>query len=167
MRSVLSLAHTTSSPSVRRAATASGLCYVFMLCEDSCVPQALTRVLHTPQGMTLQLHVKTRGRDVSTMVHQHGHDKIYHLIHDWVHLCSTPGQAALWTLPGRPLDTFTSLCVNRWFQESCPLLGLRPPQGEKWVGHWHLSGGATRALSIDASLPAIVCFGVWDDMVRV
>ena len=69
----------------------------------------------------------------------------------WVHMCRAPGKAALWALLGRPLDTFKSPCVNRWFQESCLLLGLRPPQDEKWVGHSHRSGGATGALSIEAS----------------
>ena len=44
------------------------------------------------------------------------------------------------------------------------ILGLRPPQGEKWVGHSHRSGGATSALSIDDSLPVIARFGVWDHM---
>jgi hypothetical protein len=58
----------------------------------------------------------------------------------------------------------TSTCINLWFQVSCDLLGLRPPQGEKWVGHSHRSGGTTDALSIDSSLPAINCFGVWDHM---
>ena len=66
-------------------------------------------------------------------------------------MCRAPGKAALWALLGRPLDTFKSPCVNRWFQESCLLLGLRPPQDEKWVGHSHRSGGATGALSIEAS----------------
>jgi len=47
---------------------------------------------------------------------------------------------------------------------SCDILGLCPPQGEKWVGHSHRSGGATATLSIDASLPAIASFGVWDHM---
>ena len=32
------------------------------------------------------------------------------------------------------------------------------------MGHSHRSGGATAALSIDASLPAIASFGVWDHM---
>ena len=73
-----------------------------------------------------------------------------------------PGQASLWALPDRHHDTFTSPCINRWFQASCDILGLRPPQGEKWVGHSHRSGGATAALSIDASLPVIARFGVWD-----
>ena len=77
-------------------------------------------------------------------------------------MCRAPGQASLWALPDRQHDTFTSLCINRWFQASCDILGLRPPQGEKWVGHSHRSGGATAALSIDASLPAIARFGVWD-----
>ena len=40
--------------------------------------------------------------------------------------------------------------------------GPPSPQGEKWVGHLHRSGGATAALSIDANLPDIARFGVWD-----
>ena len=32
------------------------------------------------------------------------------------------------------------------------------------MGHSHRSGGATATLSIDASLPAIASFGVWDHM---
>ena len=47
----------------------------------------------------------------------------------------------------------------------CEKMALVPSphtQGEKWVGHSHRSGGATAALSIDASLPAIARFGVWD-----
>jgi len=145
-----------------RAATASVLCYAFVLRADSCVRLKHRHVSFTSQGLALQLHVKTRGRDVSTTVHRPGHDEVYHLLRDWVRMCRAPGQVSLWALPDRQHDTFTSPCINRWFQASCDILGLRPPQGEKWVGHSHRSGGATAALSIDASLPAIARFGVWD-----
>jgi hypothetical protein len=134
-------------------------------------PEADAR-FHLPHGITvsatgdvvvadrldnaLRLVSKARSRqdprlDVSTTVHRPGRDEIYHLIQDWVHMCRAPGKASLWALLGRPLDTFKSPCVNRWFQESYLLLGLLPPQDEKWVGHSHRSGGATGALSIDAS----------------
>ena len=162
MRALLTLAHSTPSLPIRRAATASVLCYAFMLRADSCVRLKHRHVSFTSQGLALQLHVKTRGRDVSTTVHRPGHDEVYHLLRDWVRMCRAPGQASLWALPDRQHDTFTSPCINRWFQASCDILGLRPPQGEKWVGHSHRSGGATAALSIDASLPAIARFGVWD-----
>jgi hypothetical protein len=160
MRALLTLAHSTPSLPIRRAATASVLCYTFMLRADSCVRLKHHHVSFTSQGLALQLHVKTRGRDVSTTVHRPGHDEVYHLLRDWVRMCRAPGQVALWALPDRQHDTFTSPCINRWFQASCDILGLRPPQGEKWVGHSHRSGGATAALSIDASLPAIARFGV-------
>ena len=162
MRALLTLAHSTPSLPIRRAATASVLCYTFMLRADSCVRLKHHHVSFTSQGLALQLHVKTRGRDVSTTVHRPGHDEVYHLLRDWVRMCRAPGQVSLWALPDRQHDTFTSPCINRWFQASCDILGLRPPQGEKWVGHSHRSGGATAALSIDASLPAIARFGVWD-----
>jgi len=164
MGAILTLAHSTPSPSIRRAATASVLCYVFMLRADSCVRLKHRHVSFTAQGLALQLHVKTRGRYIFTTVHRPGHDEVYQLLRDWVRMCRAPGQASLWALPDRQYDTFTSPCINRWFQASCDILSLRPPPGEKWVGHSHRSGGATAALSVDASLPAIARFGVWDHM---
>ena len=44
------------------------------------------------------------------------------------------------------------------------LLKLKPPAGEAWSGHSHRSGGASGALSIDVSLPAIARFGVWSQI---
>jgi len=128
MRAILTLAHSTPSLPIRRAATASVLCYAFMLRADSCVRLKHRHVSFTSQGLALQLHVKTRGRDVSTTVHRPGHDEVYHLLRDWVRMCRAPGQASLWALPDRQHDTFTSPCINRWFQASCDILGLRPPQ---------------------------------------
>jgi hypothetical protein len=164
MHAILTLTHSTPSPPIRRTATASVLCYAFMLRAESCVRLKHRHVSFTAQGLALQLHVKTRGRDISTMVHRPGHDEVYQLLRDWVRMCRAPGQASLWALADRQHDTFTSPCINWWFQASCDILGLRPPQGEKWVGHSHRSGGATSALSIDDSLPVIARFGVWDHM---
>jgi hypothetical protein len=164
MRIILTMTHSTPSPPICRAATARVLCYAFMLRADSCVHLKHQHVSFTVQGLPLQLHVKTSGRDISTTVHRPGHDEVYQLLLDWVRMCQAPGQASLWAVPDRQHDTFTLTCINRWFQVSCDILGLRPPQGEKWVGHSHRSGGDTAALSIDASLPAMARFGVWDHM---
>ena len=167
MRAILTLGHSTTSSVVRRAATASVLCYAFMLRADSCVRLRHRHVTVTDRGVTLQIQVKTRGRDVSTTVHLPGIDEVYHLIKSWIRECSASGAASLWALPSRPQDQFSSPCVGQWFQACCDILALRPPQGEKWVGHSHRSGGATGALSIDVSLPAIARFGVWDHIASV
>jgi hypothetical protein len=124
---ILTLAHSTPSLPICRAATASVLCYAFMLLADSCVRLKHRHVSFTSQGLALQLHVKTCGRDISTTVNQPGHDEVYHLLRDWVPMCSDPGQASLWALPDRQHDTFTSPCINLWFQASCDILGIRPP----------------------------------------
>ena len=111
--------------------------------------------------------VKTRGRNVSTTVHRPGCDEVYRLISAWVCACSADGATCLWELPSRPRDHFASPCIGKWFQDCCDILAWRPPQGEKWVGHSHRSGGATGALSIDVSLPVIARFGVWDNIASV
>lgn len=167
MRAILTLGHRTTSSVVRRAATASVLCYAFMLRADSCVRLRHRHVTVTDRGVTLQIQVKTRGRDVSTTVHRPGIDEVYHLIKSWIRECWASGATSLWALPSRPQDQFSSPCVGQWFQACCDILALRPPQGEKWVGHSHRSGGATGALSIDVSLPAIARFGVWDHIASV
>ena len=167
MRAILDLGSSTGSVLVRRAANASVLCYAFMLRADSCVRLKHRHVTVTTRGITLQLQVKTRGRDVSTTVHRPGCDEVYHLIRLWIRTCSADGAASLWALPSRPRDLFASPCIGKWFQDCCDILALRPPQGEKWVGHSHRSGGATGALSIDASLPVIARFGVWDNIASV
>jgi hypothetical protein len=87
MRAILTLAHSTPSLPIRRTATASVLCYAFMLCADSCVRLKHRHVSFTSQGLALQLHVKTSGRDVSTTVHRPGHDEVYHLLRDWARMC--------------------------------------------------------------------------------
>jgi hypothetical protein len=94
MRAILTLAHSTPSLPIRRAATDSVLCYAFMLHTDSCVRLKHRHVSFTSQGLTLQLHVKTRGRHVSTTVHRPGHDEVYHLLHNWVRMCRAPGHAS-------------------------------------------------------------------------
>ncbi len=112
MCAILTLAHSTPSPSIRRAATASVLCHAFMLRADSCVRLKHRHVSFTTQGLALQLHVKTCWRDISTTVHRPGHDEVYQLLRDWVRMCSDPGQASLWLLPDRQHDTFTSTHID-------------------------------------------------------
>jgi hypothetical protein len=131
MRIILTMTHSTPSPPICRAATARVLCYAFMLRADSCVHLKHQHVSFTVQGLPLQLHVKTSGRDISTTVHRPGHDEVYQLLLDWVRMCQAPGQASLWAVPDRQHDTFTLTCINRWFQVSCDILGLRPPHGFK------------------------------------
>jgi hypothetical protein len=101
MRVILTLAHSTPSLPIRRAATASVLCYAFMLPVDSCVRLKHRHVSFTSQGLALQLHVKPRRRDISTTVHRTDHDEVYHLLRDWVRMSRAPGQASLWELPDR------------------------------------------------------------------
>jgi hypothetical protein len=109
MRAILDLGSSTGSVLVRRAATASVLCYAFMLRADSCVRLKHRHVTVTTRGITLQLQVKTRGRDVSTTVHRPGCDEVYHLIRLWIRACSADGAASLWALPSRPARSF---CVT-------------------------------------------------------
>jgi len=79
MGAILTLSHSTPSLPIRLAATASVLCYAFMLRTDSCVRLKHRHVSFTSQGLSLQLHVKTRWRDISTMVHRPGHDEVFGL----------------------------------------------------------------------------------------
>ena len=155
MLSVLQLARApATSLSLRRAATANVICFAFMLRADSCVL--------TEKGLVLQVLTKTRGRDVSTTVHRPGQDEVFWLLWEWTQLTSATPDSLLWALDGASDGAFESTCIVRWLRACCDALNLHPPAGEKWGGHSHRSGGATAALSIDASLPAIARFGIWD-----
>ena len=119
------------------------------------------------EAPVLRLQVKTRSRSISTTVHRPGTDELYLLIKAWLSDCSSLPSSSLWALDSSSDGFFSSSCLGHWFQEACSALGLSPPVGELWSGRSHRSGGATVALSVDASLPAIVRFGVWDNLASV
>ena len=159
--------HSQRGRLLRRAATASVLAFSFMLRGDSLVQLRRQDVTVSPDGIVLRIRVKTRGRTVATTVHLPSCDEVYNLIRDWIEDFQAPDSALLFTIDTSDSAFFPSSCLGRWFQEACDFLRLSPPVGELWSGHSHRSGGATGALSIDASLPAIARFGVWDNMASV
>jgi len=138
-----------------------------MLRGDSLVQLRRQDVTVAPDGIVIRIRVKTRGRTVATTVHRPNCDEVYNLIRDWIEDFQAPDSALLFTIDTSDSAFFPSSCLGRWFQEACDFLNLSPPVGELWSGHSHRSGGATGALSIDASLPAIARFGVWDNMASV
>ena len=163
MLSIFQLARASStSHSLRRAATANVLCFAFMLRADSCVRLRRKHISFTEKGLVLQVLTKTRGRDVSTTVHRPGQDEVFWLLWEWMQLNPGSPDSLLWALDGASEGEFQSTCIVRWLRACCDALNLHPPVGEKWGGHSHRSGGATAALSIDVSLPAIARFGIWD-----
>ena len=133
-----------------------------MLRADSCVRLRRKHVSFTEKGLVLQILTKTRGRDVSTTVHRPGQDEVFWLLWEWTQLNPGTPDSLLWALDGASDGEFSSTCVVQWLRACCDVLDLHPPVGEKWGGHSHRSGGATAALSIDVSLPAIARFGIWD-----
>lgn len=152
---------------LRRAATASALAFAFMLRGDSLVQLRRQDITASADGLVLRIRVKTRGRTVATTVHRPGCDEVYDVIRAWLDDFLAPNSALVWTIDDSDSASFPSSCLGKWFQEVCDFLQLTPPVGELWSGHSHRSGGATAALSIDASLPAIARFGVWDNMASV
>jgi len=161
--SILQLATaTSSSTSLRRAATANVICFAFMLRADSCVRLRRKHISFTQDGLVLQVLTKTRGRDVSTTVHRPGQDEVFWMLWEWMQINPGGPDSLLWALDGASDGSFASTCIVRWLQVCCDVLHLHPPAGETWGGHSHRSGGATAALSIDVSLPAIARFGIWD-----
>ena len=152
---------------LRRAATASVLAFAFMLRGDSLVQLRRQDITASADGLVLRIRVKTRGRTVATTVHRPGCDEVYDVIRAWLDDFLAPNSALVWTIDDSDSASFPSSCLGKWFQEACDFLQLSPPVGELWSGHSHRSGGATAALSIDASLPAIARFGVWDNMASV
>jgi hypothetical protein len=152
---------------LRRAATASCLAFAFMLRGDSLVQLHRQDITVSADGLVIRIRTKTRGRTVATTVHRPGQDEVYDVISAWVADFLAPDTASLWTIDDSDSASFPSSCLGKWFQEACDFLHLSPPVGELWSGHSHRSGGATGALSIDASLPAIARFGVWDNMASV
>ena len=139
---------------LRRACTASALAFGFMLRAVSLVQLRRRDVTVSAEGLVLSLQVKTRSRSISTTVHRPGTDELYLLIKDWLSDCPSLPCSSLWALDSSSDGSFSSSCSGHWFQEACSALGLSPPVGELWSGHSHRSGGATAALSVDASLPA-------------
>ena len=163
MISLLQLAlRSCTSPELHRAATANVICFAFMLRADSCVRLRRKHVSFTERGLVLQILTKTRGRDVSTTVHRPGQDQIFWLLWEWTQTYPGNPDSLLWALDGASDREFRSTSILNWLRLCCDRLDIHPPAGEKWGGHSHRSGGATAALSIDASLPAIARFGVWD-----
>ena len=84
------------------------------------------------------------------------------MLWEWMQINPGGPDSLLWALDGASGGSFESTCIVRWLQVCCDVLHLHPPAGETWGGHSHRSGGATAALSIDVSLPAIARFGIWD-----
>jgi hypothetical protein len=112
--------------------------------------------------MTIKIQTKSKRRDRAVTVRRPGHDEVYFLMLSWCRDLRNAPDSSLWSLAGDSEEFFPSPCLGKWFEACCDHLGLQPPVGEKWCGHSHRSGGATGALSVDASLPAIARFGVWD-----
>lgn len=70
---------------------------------------------------------------------------------------------ALWHLPDDAAAPKPS-CINTWLTNLLTVLGVRAPPGVKWTGHSLRGGGATAALAIGVSLPAICRWGIWKSL---
>ena len=162
MARILHLAQTASSPLLRRASTASVLAFAFLLRADSLVRMCHRHISFDDDGMTIKIQTKSKRRDRAVTVRRPGQDEVYFLMLKWCRDLRGAPDSSLWSLVGTSEERFASPCLGKWFEACCNHLGLQPPVGEKWCGHSHRSGGATGALSVDASLPAIARFGVWD-----
>ena len=132
-----------------------------MLRADSCVRLRRKHVSFTEKGLVLQVLTKTRG-DVSTTVHRPGQDEVFCLLWECTQINPGTPDSLLWALDGASDGAFESTCIVRLLRACCDALNLHPLAGEKWIGHSHRISGATAALSIDVSLPAIAQFGIWD-----
>ena len=164
MGAVLKLALTTTNVKVQRDATACVLAFAFMLRADSCLRLRARDVSVSSGGLTLKLAVKTVGREFSVTRTRPGRDEVHAAVSRWFNRAALAPSDLLWRLPATPVSRFKQAALGSWLQSCCSLLKLKPPAGEAWSGHSHRSGGASGALSIDVSLPAIARFGVWSQI---
>ena len=164
MARILHLAQSAPSMLLRRAATASVLAYAFLLRADSLVRMLHRHVSFDVDCMSIKIQTKSKRRDRAVTVRRPGQDEVYFLMRKWCSDLRGAPDSSLWSLGGDAEERFPSPCLGKWFEDCCKHLGLQPPVGEKWCGHSHRSGGATGASAVDASLPAIARFGVWDHL---
>ena len=143
--SILQLARAlTTSHSLHRAATANVICFVFMLCADSCVRLRRKHVSFTEKGIVIQVLTKTRGRDVSTTVHRPGQD--VWLLLEWTQFNPGTRDSLLWALDGASDGAFESTCIVWWLRACCDALILHGEVGRSFAPQRRHGGALHRCV---------------------